>query len=251
MSKRLFILTSGTSIQRLAMMTSRLAMMTTGLAILTIGLTMMLTACRSNETHRTKLTYAEMETYGKAIAGRYDGSYIILWANSSMPWHEAEDGRKVRENVRETVEDVSITLTDNTLRSIAFHKFPLRMLSHIVEGDEALRTALAEVPDMDLTARYSLALYTDEVSPIWSMEDMMTPLTLTYGGQEHTIILKFTNHTRQILDKTKLEGSKGFSQVSTLQLSFDELYVDGELRQKLDDSWEENTGSLLAIFKMT
>lgn len=217
--------------------------------ILMAALVMTLVACRSNETHRTRLTQTEMETYGKAIAGQYEGSYVILWANSSMPWHETEDGRKVRENVRETVEDVSITLTDNTLRSIAFHKFPIRMLSHIIEGNEALQKALAEVPDMDLTARYGWALYTDEVSPIWGMEDMMTPLTLTYGGQEHTIILKFTNHTRQILDKTKLEGSKGFSQVSTLQLSFDELYVDGELKQK-DDTWEGNSGELLAIFRM-
>ena len=77
----------------------------------------------------------------------------------------------------------------------------------------------------------------------------MTPLTLTYGGQEHTIILKFRNDTRQLLDKTKLEGSKGFSQVSTLQLSFDELRVDGELVQK-DESWETNSGELLAIFRM-
>lgn len=224
--------------------------MTTGLAILTIGLTMMLTACRSNETHRTKLTYTEMETYGKAIAGRYDGSYIILWANSSMPWHEAEDGRKVRDNVRETVENVSITLTDNTLRSIAFHKFPIRMLSHIVEGDEALQAALAEVPDLDLQTRYSWTLDAGTESPVWGMEDMMTPLTLTYGGQEHTIILKFTNSIRLLLDKTKQESNLGFSQ-TTLQLSLEAIYVDGELRQKLDDSWEENTGSLLAIFKMT
>ena len=219
------------------------------MTVLALGLTLTLTACRNNETHRTHLTQTEMETYGKAIAGQYEGSYVILWANSSMPWHETEDGRKVRENVRETVEDVSITVTDNTLRSIAFHKFPIRMLSHIVEGDEALQKALAEVPDMDLTARYGWALYTDEVSPIWGMEDMMTPLTLTYGGQEHTIILKFKNDTRQLLDKTKLEGSKGFSQVSTLQLSFDELHVDGELKQK-DDTWEGNSGELLAIFRM-
>ena len=219
------------------------------MAVLALGLTLMLTACRNNETHRTRLTNTEMDSYGKAIAGQYEGSYIILWSNSTMPWHETEDGRKVRENVRETVEDVSITVTDNTLRSIAFHKFPIRMLSHIVEGDEALQKALAEVPDMDLTARYGWALYTDEVSPIWGMEDMMTPLTLTYGGQEHTIILKFKNDTRQLLDKTKLEGSKGFSQVSTLQLSFDELHVDGELKQK-DDTWEGNSGELLAIFRM-
>ncbi|MBQ6191337.1 MAG: DUF4840 domain-containing protein [Bacteroidaceae bacterium] len=217
--------------------------------ILTAAVLTTLTACRNNETHRTRLTNTEMDSYGKAIAGQYEGSYIILWSNSTMPWHETEDGRKVRENVRETVEDVSITVTDNTLRSIAFHKFPIRMLSHIVEGNEALQKALAEVPDMDLTARYGWDLYTDELSPIWGMEDMMTPLTLTYGGQEHTIILKFRNDTRQLLDKTKLEGSKGFSQVSTLQLSFDELRVDGELVQK-DESWETNSGELLAIFRM-
>ena len=213
------------------------------------ALVVMLGACRSNETHRTRLTQTEMDTYGKAIAGQYEGSYIILWSNSTMPWHETEDGRKTRENVRETVENVSITLTDNTLRSIAFHKFPIRMLSNIIEGDEALRTALAEMPDMDLTARYGWSLHTDEVSPIWGMYDMMTPLTLTYGGQEHTIILKFRSDVMQILDKAKLEGSKGFSQVSTLQLSFDELHVDGELVLE-DESWEANSGDLLAIFRM-
>ena len=219
------------------------------MVVLALGLTLTLTACRNNETHRTRLTNTEMDSYGKAIAGQYEGSYIILWSNSTMPWHETEDGRKTRENVRETVENVSITLTDNSMRSIAFHKFPIRLLSNIIEDDEALKEALAEVPDMDLTARYGWALYTDEVSPIWGMYDMMTPLTLTYGGQEHTLILKFKNDVTQILDRTKLEGSMCFRQVRTLQLSFDELHVDGELVLK-DDSWEANGGDLLVVFRM-
>ena len=217
--------------------------------ILTAAVLTTLTACRNNETHRTHLTQTEMDTYGKAIAGQYEGSYIILWSNSTMPWHETEDGRKTRENVRETVENVSITVTDNTLRSIAFHKFPIRLLSNIIEDDEALKEALAEVPDMDLTTHYGWTLHTDEVSPIWGMQKMMTPLTLTYGGQEHTIILKFKSDVRQILDKAKLEGSMCFSQVNTLQLSFDELHVDGKL-VLADDSWEANGGDLLVVFRM-
>ena len=52
--------------------------------ILMAALVMTLVACRSNETHRTRLTQTEMDTYGKAIAGQYEGSYVILWANSSM-----------------------------------------------------------------------------------------------------------------------------------------------------------------------
>ena len=219
------------------------------MVVLAWGLTLTLTACRNNETHRTRLTNTEMDSYGKAIAGQYEGSYIILWSNSTMPWHETEDGRKTRENVRETVENVSITLTDNSMRSIAFHKFPIRLLSNIIEDDEALKEALAEVPDMDLTTHYGWTLHTDEVSPIWGMQKMMTPLTLTYGGQEHTIILKFKSDVRQILDKAKLEGSMCFSQVNTLQLSFDELHVDGKL-VLADDSWEANGGDLLVVFRM-
>ena len=219
------------------------------MVVLALGLTLTLTACRDNETHRTRLTNTEMDSYGKAIAGQYEGSYIILWSNSTMPWHETEDGRKTRENVRETVENVSITLTDNSMRSIAFHKFPIRLLSNIIEDDEALKEALAEVPDMDLTTHYGWTLHTDEVSPIWGMQKMMTPLTLTYGGQEHTIILKFKSDVRQILDKAKLEGSMCFSQVNTLQLSFDELHVDGKL-VLADDSWEANGGDLLVVFRM-
>ena len=219
------------------------------MAVLALGLTLTLTACRNNETHRTHLTQTEMDTYGKAITGQYKGSYIILWSNSTMPWHETEDGHKTRENARETVENVSITLTDNSMRSIAFHKFPIRLLSNIIEDDEALKEALAEVPDMDLTTHYGWTLHTDEVSPIWGMQKMMTPLTLTYGGQEHTIILKFKSDVRQILDKAKLEGSMCFSQVNTLQLSFDELHVDGKL-VLADDSWEANGGDLLVVFRM-
>ena len=211
------------------------------MVVLALGLTLTLTACRNNETHRTRLTNTEMDSYGKAIAGQYEGSYIILWSNSTMPWHETEDGRKTRENV--------ITLTDNSMRSIAFHKFPIRLLSNIIEDDEALKEALAEVQDMDLTTHYGWTLHTDEVSPIWGMQKMMTPLTLTYGGQEHTIILKFKSDVRQILDKAKLEGSMCFSQVNTLQLSFDELHVDGKL-VLADDSWEANGGDLLVVFRM-
>ena len=40
-----------------------------------------------------------------------------------------------------------------------------------------------------------------------------------------------------------------FSQVNTLQLSFDELHVDGKL-VLADDSWEANGGDLLVVFRM-
>ena len=51
--------------------------------ILTAAVLTTLTACRNNETHRTRLTNTEMDSYGKAIAGQYEGSYIILWSNST------------------------------------------------------------------------------------------------------------------------------------------------------------------------
>ena len=56
------------------------------MVVLALGLTLTLTACRNNETHRTRLTNTEMDSYGKAIAGQYEGSYIILWSNSTKRW---------------------------------------------------------------------------------------------------------------------------------------------------------------------
>ena len=62
----------------------------------------------------------------------------------------------------------------------------------------------------------------------------------------------FIYKTRQLMtdsNKAKLEGSMCFSQVSTLQLSFDELHVDGELVLE-NDTWEANSGDLLVVFRM-
>lgn len=215
---------------------------------LTAAVLATLTACKSDGLQRTQLTQQELTTYSKAIAGIYGGSYTILWSDQSMPWHKNEDGTTSRESVRETKEGASITVTDRDMHSIVFHSFPVSTVSHVVVGDDALKAALAEAPDMDFSTKYQFGLQADDEQPIWRMEAISLPLTLTYGGQEHHILLSFKAGAAYVLDKAKQDAGLGFSEIGGLSFSLDGILVDGGTSHS-QVLWVDDV-SLNAVFRM-
>lgn len=214
MKRRFFTVLSERLMQRATLMLTA--------AVLTI-----LASCKGDELQRTQLTEQEVTTYCKAIAGNYGGSYSILWSDESMPWHKNEDGTTSREMVRETKEGVSVTVTDRDMRSIVFHNFPISMVSHVVVGDDALKAALKEAPDMDLTSRYNFTLNIADEQPVLLLGDMTVPLTLSYDGQEHHVLLNFKTGTGYVLDKAKQTSDLGFGLVRGISFRLDSFQVDG------------------------
>ena len=205
---------------------------------------MTLAACHHEQVVRTRLTEQEKTTYSKAIAGEYGGSYIILWADESMPWHETEDGRKVRSEHKEIVDAASITVTDNEMMTLVFHKFPVSKLSNVVDDK-----ALAEAADMDLTVRYQWSLHTDQQTPIWGTEGLTVSLTLSYGGQQHHVLFKADNSVRYMLSPEKKESHLGFDDISGIQLAFRSVYIDGQLAQEFD-TFKDDTSTFLVVFRL-
>ena len=133
-----------------------------------------------------------------------------------MQTYVDEDGVTKRPMKKERFEGVAMTVTDGEMRSAIFHRFPISMLSRVVDDNEPLRQALAEAPDMDLTARYDLGLYTDQETVVWALEDMTAGLTLRYGGREHHITA---------------------------------IVVDGETAVTLDSTWDDGN-SLIGLFRI-
>ena len=203
---------------------------------------MALAACRSEQPPRTRLTQQEMADYGKAIAGEYDGAYVILRAVNPMPGKEDEDGGEAGEMAIERLEGASITVTDYDMRSIIFHQFPISTASHLAAHDEALQSALAETSGMDLTAQYGWSLHTDGVSPVWEMGDIVASLTLAYGGEKHNVLFRFKSGMNFLLNASERDAGLGFG--STMpQFSLKAVLVDGEQLPLPDNS-------LLVFFTM-
>lgn len=221
-----------------------------------IGLTaviaamMLMAGCQSDELRQVRLTQQQKQEIASTIAGEYSGSYIILWADSTTKTYVDEDGAKKRPMKKERFEGVAMTVTDGGMQSVFFHRFPISMLSRVVDDNEPLRQALAEAPDMDLTARYGLGLYTDQETVVWGLEDMTAGLTLRYGGREHHIVLPIRESgTRWLIGKMKAGERVSLRQAGSVGFTFTAIVVDGETAVTLDSTWDDGN-SLIGMFRI-
>ena len=207
-------------------------------------------ACQSDEVRPVRLTQQQKQEIASSIAGEYRGSYIIYWADSTTQTYVDEEGVTKRSTKKERFEGVAMTVTDGGMQSVFFHRFPISMLSRVVEGNEPLRQALSEAPDMDLTASYNFGLYTDQESVVWALEDMTASLTLLYGGREHHIVLPIKNSgTTWLIGKTKEGDPISLQHVASLGFTFTAIIVDGETAVTLDGMWD-NGNSMFGMFKI-
>ena len=193
-----------------------------------------LTAC-SNDPEYHGLTPGQKEAYGKAIAGEYDGTYIIIMLHN--------DGS----NYTEKVQNVQMTITDQTMHSVQFHDFPVSMLSKLV-ANPALAEALATAPNADFMADYRFYSMPNSDDVNWGFELANVPLTLHYSGADHHLLLRLSSGVYCELTKASLDAGTPFAHLGGLQFDVTGIYEGDTLVQALD-GWQDNN-RFIAYFQL-
>ena len=143
-------------------------------------------ACH-HDTITPRLSKAQKQEYGQKLAGTYTGRYVIAYTTDG-------GGKEATEGIKQA----TVSITDYDMQSVIFHDFPVSMLSHIVK-DANLSQALAEVPNMDITAQYKFQYDTDYTNTLWNYTPTPVSLTLDYGGATHHITFRLGNNQRYYL----------------------------------------------------
>ena len=197
---------------------------------------LILAACSSDPVYHG-MTPQQKEDYSKAIAGKYTGTYIIVYS----------DGRDDVKAVK--VENSQMTITDQTMHSICFHNYPVNLLSNVVT-DPALAEALASAPNVDFQADYHFYDMQDNGDANWGFEPAAIPLTLHYGGADHHLVLKLNFQTYFLLSKTDLDAGKPFANQSVFQFDVAGIYEGNTLLQDFNDFWQDNEFGYLTYFQL-
>ena len=199
----------------------------------------MVAACDNDPVYHG-LTQQEKETYAQQIKGEYPGRYTIIYTD---PQTSGSDTKLLRE----TVDSVSFSVSDLTMHTVIFNNFPLHLLAHVV-SDPELGQALSTVPNMGLTGSYEFKRATDHGKVDWSFEMSPVSLSLTYGGQQHNIVVHLANsYTLVELSKGQIEGGTAFVQGRQLQLEVSAIYDGDRLVQQFDNVWTDGP-ELMAVF---
>ena len=204
------------------------------IALLTV---VSLTACNHDpEFHG--LTQQEKEEYAQSIMGEYPGHYSIVYTDT-------QNSQLNRENI----DDVTFSVSNLTEHTVIFNGFPISLLARVVEDPE-LSQALSTLPDMGLTGSYEFLpeLEYDKVGWYFDMHPMA--LSLTYGGQQHNIVLHFRNlYTSIYLDKGRIQGGTAFEQGRQLSLELTDIYDGDRLLQSFNNVWQGESPEFLAVFR--
>ena len=199
----------------------------------------MVAACDNDPVYHG-LTQQENETYAQQIKGEYPGRYTIIYTD---PQAKGGDTKLLRE----TVDSVSFSVSDLTMHTVIFNDFPLRLLAHVVDDPE-LSQALSTVPNMGLTGSYEFKRATDHGKVDWSFEMSPVSLSLTYGGQQHNIVVHLANSNTLVeLATGQIESGTAFVQGLLLQLEISAIYDGDRLVQQFDDVWTDGP-ELMAVF---
>ncbi|WP_158611164.1 DUF4840 domain-containing protein [Prevotella sp. OH937_COT-195] len=120
------------------------------------------------------------------------------------------------------------------------HKFPISILSNIVDADADLSKALASLPDMDLSAKYHINYETNYTDILFYIQPNALYLTLNYRGADHHIRIEFDNSNRVYCFHPKdLEKQHAFKSVNDIVMNLLAIYNGAKLVQKFD-LWEGN-----------
>ena len=194
-----------------------------------------LAACSSDPVFHG-LTQQEKESYAQSIKGEYPGRYAIFYYT---------DAQEMR---RENVDDVTFSVSDLTAHTIIFNNFPLSLLARVVDDPE-LGQALSTLPNMGLTGSYEFKHESENGFVGWSFNMNPVALSLTYGGQQHNIVVHFhKSYDYFTLAKGQIESGTAFVQGMQLQLEVSAIYEGDRLVQQFADGWTEGNAELLAVF---
>lgn len=84
----------------------------------------------------------------------------------------------------------------------------------------------------------------------WSFDINPVALSLTYGGQQHNIVLHFGAPSGFLtLAKGQIDGGTAFEQGRQLTLELNAIYEGDQLVQQFDDGWQEGNPKLMAVFR--
>ena len=205
--------------------------------LMTVLAATMLTACDNSPVFHG-LTAQEKENYAQSIMGEYPGRYSIVYT-------DAQTSQLNRENI----DSVTFSVSSLATHTVIFNGFPLRLLARVVEDPE-LSQALSTLPDMGLTGNYEFKQESEDGKVGWYFDMNPVALSLTYGGQQHNIVLHFRNlYTSINLAKGQIEGGTAFGQGRQLSLGLTDIYEDNRLLQSFNDDWQEGSPELLAVFR--
>lgn len=196
-----------------------------------------LTACdNSPEFHG--LTQQEKDEYAQSIMGEYPGHYSIVYTD-----------KQTSQLNRENINDVTFSVSSLTAHTVIFNGFPLRLLARVVDDPE-LSQAFSTLPDMGLTGNYEFKKESEDGKVGWYFDMNPVALSLTYGGQQHNIVLYFHNlYTSINLAKGQIQGGTAFEQGLQLSLELTDIYEGDRLLQSFNDYWQEGSPELLAVFR--
>lgn len=184
------------------------------------------------------LTQQEKEEYAQSIMGEYPGRYSIVYT-------DVQTSQVNRENIN----DVTFSVSSLTEHTVIFNNFPIRLLARVVE-DAELSQALSTLPNMGLTGSYEFLQPFEHDMLGWNLDMNPIVLSLTYGGQQHDIVLHFRNlYTSIYLAKGQIQGGTAFEQGRQLSLELTDIYDGDRLLQAFNDDWQEGSPELLAVFR--
>lgn len=214
--------------------------------LLLAPLFMLATSCH-HDNLPPRLTQQQITDYCKALSGEYEGAYHILYTDSTVKVHENEEGRMVKDDYDSVIAPAVISITDRDMRSVIFHRFPVSILSKVVDADAALSQALSQAVPMDVPAKYNIKLDTDYTNVQWYIMPAVLPLTLTYGGAEHHLRIQLDNASmHHLFSPEELGQPLAFSGWRYLELDVKALYDGDRLVQKFD-MWEGN--GMMLVFR--
>ena len=203
-------------------------------ALLTV---LSLAACNHDPVFH-RLTQQEKEEYAQSIMGEYPGRYSIVYT-------DVQTSQLNRENI----DDVTFSVSSLTEHTVIFNNFPIRLLARVVEDPE-LSQALSTLPNMGLTGSYEFLQDLEDGKVGWYFDMHPIALSLTYGGEQHDIVLHFRNLYSSItLAEGRIQGGTVFNQGLQLSLGLTDIYDGDRLLQSFNDVWQGESPEFLAVFR--
>ena len=214
--------------------------------LLLAPLFMLATSCH-HDNLPPRLTQQQITDYCKALSGEYEGAYHILYTDSTSKQWQNEAGHTVKGEYDSIIAPAVISITDRDMRSVFFHRFPVSILSKVVDADAALSEALSQTAPVDIQVTYNIRLDTDYTHVEWYTMPTVLPLTLTYGGTEHRLRIQLDNGSlHHLFSPEELAHPLAFSGWRYLELDVNALY-DGERLVQKFDMWEGN--GMMLVFR--
>ena len=207
-----------------------------------------LASCGSDDVEK-RLTSEQRELYAQNISGEYPGQYVIIYKNKDCIEGTDEAGRPMTIAHSETFDGVQVDVSDSKMLHVFFQNFPVSLISKVVDADEELSHALAEISPQAITARYGFDYDTDYSHVKWAFIPNVMLLNLNYDGVDHHIRIEFNNNSQYYkFTEDELKQPKAFCSLveNGIKLQLEAIYDGSTLIQRFG---YENGNYMHIVFK--